>query len=80
MTERGRKTQLTAALCGRGIPLLRGIGKKDFLPFQVVALDACVSPPNLSFYHLCNGYAVLHGGDFWMALCWNKKEARLLVS
>lgn len=74
--QRSRKIKLTAALGSGGIPFFRGIAKKGFLSYQMVALKTNVSPQNLSLCFLCNKYAVVHWGKFWTALCCKEKGNR----
>lgn len=64
--QRSRKIKLTAALRSEGIPSLRGIEKSLHK----------LSPQNLSFSLVCNEYAIIHWGKFWIALCWKEKKTR----
>lgn len=68
--QRSRKIKLTAALRSEGIPSLRGIEKSLHK----------LSPQNLSFSLVCNEYAIIHWGKFWIALCWKEKKKQILLT
>lgn len=70
------RTVAQTALRGGGIPLLRGITKKGFLSYQVVAINTEISPKNLSFPLLCNKDAIVYCREFWAALGYKEKENR----